>query len=194
MQKNILWTGVEYHSLKNCILITTGKGSEAASTIIGTYGETIYKADYEIRTNKKWGTVFFEIKTQLNNKTATINYKSDGKGNWLKNGKAVKILNGCIDIDFSLTPFTNTLAINWLKLSEKKEQVIKVLYVDILGRQTKAVKQKYTRLSKTGYKYENVPNDFQAILSVDELGLMVKYPGLFKRTGIVKSNYSKFNT
>ena len=33
------------------------------------------------------------------------------------------------------------------------------------------------------YKFENVPNDFEAIITVDEWGLVVNYPELFVRTG-----------
>jgi uncharacterized protein len=51
------------------------------------------------------------------------------------------------------------------------------------------VQQKYTRLSPTNYKYENVPNDFESVIAVDDLGLVVEYPGLFKRAHITESNY-----
>jgi hypothetical protein len=88
-----------------------------------------------------------------------------------------------------LTPFTNTLPINRLKLSEKEGEQIMVLYVDVLGRKIMPVRQKYTRLSQNSYKYENVPNDFEAVIAVDELGLVVDYPGLFKRTYITESDY-----
>jgi uncharacterized protein len=73
-----------------------------------------------------------------------------------------------------LTPFTNTLPINRLKLAEKQHEQIPVLYLDILGGQAVAVQQKYTRLSP---------------ISVDASGLVVKYPGLFERTYIAESDY-----
>jgi hypothetical protein len=189
MQKNILWTGIEYHSLENCILTVTDKGSEINSTIIGTYANELYKVEYRIRTNRYWETTFFEIKSQLYNIIETISFRNEGKGNWYVNGQLDEKFNGCIDIDISLTPFTNTLAINRLKLSENEDAQIKVLYLDVLGRKILPVQQKYTRLSQTHYKYENVPNDFESTISVDDLGLVVKYPGLFKRTYITESNY-----
>src|ERR1041384_988062 len=37
MQKNILWTGIEYHSLENCLITFTDKGIETISSIIGSY-------------------------------------------------------------------------------------------------------------------------------------------------------------
>jgi len=189
MQKNILWTGIEYRSLENCILTITDKGSEISSSIIGAYANELYKIDYQIRTNQYWETNFFEIKSQLNNTIEIISFQKEGKESWYVNGQPDGKFNGCIDIDISLTPFTNTLPINRLKLSEKEAVQIEVLYVDVLGRKIMPVQQKYSRLSQTDFKFENVPNDFESVITVDDLGLVVEYPGLFKRTYIAESDF-----
>jgi hypothetical protein len=189
MQKNILWAGIEYHSLENCIVTITDKGSEINSSIIGTYADELYKIEYRIRTNQYWETTFFEIKSQLHNEVEITDFRKEGKGKWYVNGQPDEKLNGCIDIDISLTPFTNTLPINRLKLLEKEDEQIKVLYVDVLGKKMRSVQQKYTRLSQAEYKFENVPNDFESVISVDDLGLVVKYSGLFERAYITESNY-----
>ncbi len=189
MQKNILWTGIEYHSLENCILTITDKGSEINSSIIGIYANKLYRIKYRIRANEYWETTFFEIKTQVDNIVEIIDFRKEGKKSWYLNGRPDGKFNGCIDIDISLTPFTNSLPINRLKLSEKESKQFKVLYVDVLGRKMMPVHQKYTKLSQTDYKFETVPNDFESVIAVDDLGLVVKYPGLFKRTYITESNY-----
>lgn len=189
MQTNILWTGSEYYSLENCVLTTTDTGSDVNSVIIGMYDNKIYRVEYLIRTNEHWQTLFFELRTQLDDRREVISYHSDGKGNWTKNGSPVNEFKGCIDIDIPLTPFTNTLPINRIKLSVNKNQQIKVLYLDILNHQIKPVQQRYTRLSQTEYKYENVPNDFEAIVIVDESGLVIDYPELFVRTDRRESKY-----
>jgi hypothetical protein len=189
MQKNILWTGIEYHSLENCILTIMDKGSEINSFVIGAYANELYRIAYRIRTNQYWETIFCEITSQIYSTVEMIEFRREGKESWYVNGRPDENFNGCIDIDISLTPFTNTLPINRLHLSEKEGKQIKVLYVDVLGRKMIPVQQKYTRLSQTDYKYENVPNDFEAVIAVDHLGLVVNYPGLFKRTYITESNY-----
>jgi hypothetical protein len=63
-----------------------------------------------------------------------------------------------------------------------------VIYCDILKRQIKPVHQKYTCLSNTKYRYENVPNDFEVTIEVDESGLVVDYPSLFLRTTTLETN------
>lgn len=189
MQTNLLWTGREYYSLENCLVKATATGSEITSTVIGYYEEKIYRVEYLIKTNQNWETVFLEISSRHSNQTQSIRFEGDGKGNWLSNGKKADQFNGCIDVDIPLTPFTNTLPINRLRLGRNQAQEIQVIYCDLLKQQIKPVRQKYTRLSNTEYHYENVPNDFEATIQVDESGLVVDYPSLFERTIALKTNY-----
>lgn len=189
MQTNLLWAGREYHSIENCLVDTTNKGSEITSTIIGHYDNKIYQVEYRIKTNHNWETVFFEINSRHSNRIQSLLFEGDGKGNWTSNNKQASQFKGCIDIDIPLTPFTNTLPINRLKLIQDQEQEIQVIYLDLLEEQIKPVRQKYKRLSNTEYHYENVPNDFEANIQVDESGFVIDYPMLFVRTAALKTNY-----
>lgn len=189
MQINILWAGIEHHSLENCLLTPSPSGNSIDSVIVGKYGETLYKVEYTISTNENWETTFFELKTQFSDRKDALSYHSDGKGTWTRNGVPDDSLKGCIDIDISLTPFTNTLPVNRLNLSVNESKQIMVVYLDILERQVKPLHQVYTRLSETAYRYQNVVNGFNAVLTVDEAGLVVDYPGLFTRTGRLDSRY-----
>ncbi|TQM46957.1 hypothetical protein BDE36_4714 [Arcticibacter tournemirensis] len=189
MQTNILWTGREYYSLENCLIETKATGSIITSSIIGCYDESIYKVAYRIETNQNWETVLLDLTCQHNSKTQIIKLEGDGKGNWMNNSKKANQFKGCIDVDISLTPFSNTLPIRRLKLKLNQTREIMVLYCDLLGGQIKPVGQRYTCLSNSEYHYENIPNDFEATIQVDESGLVVDYPSLFVRTKVLKTNY-----
>jgi uncharacterized protein len=182
MQTNILWTGREYYSLENCLISSSDSGVEINSVIVGKYNQTIYRVEYIIRTNQDWETVFFEVISRQNNISQYFKFEGDGKGNWFANGNPFEQFAGCIDIDIPLTPFTNSLPINRLKLRDGDEKEIKVIYIDILEKQAKPVRQKYLRLSETEYHYENIPNDFEAQITVDQFGFVLDYPSLFVRT------------
>lgn len=189
MQTNILWTGREYYSLENCLVETTNTGSEITSTILGLYAGALYKVDYYIRTNQFWETVFFEITSRHGNRSEQFSFESDGRGNWATHGVHTEQFEGCMDIDIPLTPFTNSLPINRLHLAMNAEQEIQVIYLDVLQWEIRSVRQKYIRLSETEYHYENVPNDFEAKIVVDQLGLVVDYPSLFVRTAAHQTSY-----
>jgi hypothetical protein len=190
MQSNILWTGREYHSLENCLIKTTHAGSEITSTIIGTYDRKIYQVEYRIQTDPSWQTLTVEISGRHSNQHQSLRFESDGNGNWLRNGTRADEFMGCLDVDIPLTPFTNSLPINRLRLEQGQEQLIDVIYIDLLENLITRVHQKYARLSSEEYHYENVPNDFEANIQVDEFGLVTDYPSLFVRTIALKSDYS----
>jgi len=189
MQVNILWTGREYYSLENCLVTTKSSGTSIRSTIIGLYEEKIYQADYHIQTNASWVTVFVEISCRHNNKLQHIILESDGKGNWKENGKNTPRLNGCTDVDIPLTPFTNTLPIKRLKLLPGAIREIDVVYCDLLAEQINPVRQQYTCRTPERYHYQNVPNDFEATITIDQDGFVIDYPSLFIRTAYMRSAY-----
>jgi hypothetical protein len=189
MQTNLLWTGREYYSLENCLVDVQSAGTEIISTIIGKYKEKIYKVEYLIKTNHDWETILLEIHSRHSDKTQSIRLQGDGKGNWTGNNENADQFKGCIDVDISLTPFTNTLPIKRLRLDQDQSKEIQVIYFDLLEGQIKPVRQKYTCLSKTKYHYGNVPNDFEATIEVDEEMFVVDYPSLFFRTAALLTNY-----
>jgi uncharacterized protein len=189
MQTNLLWTGREYYSLENCLVGTTDLGFKITSTIIGYYEGKLYKVDYCIKTNHHWETLSFEINSRLSDLIKLIKFEGDGKGNWMSEGKNLPQFKGCIDIDIPLTPFTNSLPINRLKLGQDQAREIQVIYLDLLEQRITPVWQKYVRISGLEYHYENVPNDFEANIQVDESGFVIDYPSLFVRTVSLKTHY-----
>src|SRR5438045_236669 len=57
----------------------------------------------------------------------TLHVYADGQGHWTAaSGEALPDLDGCIDVDISVTPFTNTLPIRRLALASGASQEIVV--------------------------------------------------------------------
>jgi len=187
MQTNILWSGIEYYSLENCI-VDSDDGVIVNSTIVGFYNEQIYRVKYLIKLNKLWETHYCFVKSQFNNEIKKFEFEKD-QNQWSLNRKYFDSFDGCTDVDIPLTPFTNSLPINRLKLSLGQEENIDIIYIDLFENSIKHVKQKYRRISSEVYKYENVPNDFEAEIRVDKEGFVIDYPQLFTRTYRVASNY-----
>lgn len=189
MQFNTLWTGLGYYSLENCLIDITASGVDINSVIVGTYEGGIYRVDYHIKTNPGWETEYVQITSRYSNREQYYRLTSDGAGNWIVDGRRIDQFDGCIDVDIAVTPFTNTLPINRLRLQTRETKHIRVIYFDLLQQQVRPVDQVYKRISEEKYHYENVPNDFEADITVDENGLVVDYPSLFTRTEIVHSGY-----
>ena len=94
-------------------------------------------------------------------------------------------LQGCIDADISVTPFTNTLPIRRLGLAPEESAELYVAYVVGTRLQAWPEPQRYTCLEKSDrgglYRFLSLDGEFTADLPVDADGLVLDYPGLFRR-------------
>jgi hypothetical protein len=181
MEINILWAGLEQNSLENCSVKRTDTEVDVRSTIVGEYVGQIYTVVYHLKANKNWETILVDIESQVNDQIKHQIFEGDGKGNWIVDGRAQPVFNNCIDVDLSLSPFTNTLPINRLKLETGKPREVLVIYFDLLGNAVRPLLQKYTKLSVDKFRYQSVPDDFEAEISVDEFGFVIDYAQLFVR-------------
>lgn len=113
---------------------------------------------------------------------------ADGYGHWTdENDVPLLDLDGCIDVDISATPFTNTLPINRLQLAPGEARDIRVVYIAVPSLHVSVAPQRYTCLEQHAdgatWQYRSLGNDFVADLPVDAHGLVFDYPQLFRRLG-----------
>lgn len=177
--KSYHWKGIYYNSIENCAVNIAAHGIVIKSDIIGKHDNTSFNCEYRIETTTEWTTKSFEIRYTLNGISHTISalHETD----WIVNGETRPEFRNCTDIDITLTPFTNSLPINRLKLQNSKPQQIEVLYIDVLKNTFRIAQQQYTKRSASVYNFQNVPNDFEADIIVDNDGFVKHYPELFER-------------
>jgi len=100
-------------------------------------------------------------------------------------------LEGCLDVDISATPFTNTLPIRRLQLQLGESAEIQVVYLAVPEMQINCEPQRYTCLEVNPaggvYKFESLTSVFVAKLPVDADGLVLDYPQLFARVNDVRN-------
>ncbi|WP_330747361.1 putative glycolipid-binding domain-containing protein [Chryseobacterium sp. CP-77] len=178
--KTLIWKGIFYQSLEYFNLQSDDKNYTVESKIIGCLEDKIYSIEYKIHIDKDWLVQDFLIESEINKVKRTLTGKKI-QDQWEINGVVNPEFDHFDFIDISLTPFTNTLPINNLKLSERDSQKIDVLYIDVLKHEIRPVQQQYTRTAVNKYLYENIVTDFKAEISVDESGLVTSYPELFEK-------------
>lgn len=188
MQTNLLWKGREYNSLENCLVTTTSSGNEINSTIIGEYKRNVYTLNYHLKTTANWLPFKLNFSSHINNDQFNFNLEKRENNIWFLNNTSTNNFHNCKYVDISVTPFTNTLPINNLQLLSNEEKQIDVIYIDIFQKELKPLKQFYKKLSTEEYLYQNIPNDFEAIIKIDADGFVIDYPYLFERTAITKYN------
>jgi hypothetical protein len=164
------------------LVLREGPGDIVAEAVIlGATDEERFAVRYRIVCDKSWRVRKVEI-GQIGDDD-TVELASDGAGNWV-DGSAGPLpeLASAIDIDISVTPFTNTLPIRRLGLRVGQSADILTVYVQLPGLTVATDRQRYTCLEPNGrYRYESLDSDFTRDIEVDDRGLVVTYPGLFRR-------------
>lgn len=100
-------------------------------------------------------------------------------GQWLHDGNCRPDLDGCIDIDLSGSPFTNSLPIRRLEFEICPPKDFLMAWIPLDTLDPFVDEQRYTRLDHVRFRYES--GSFRREITFDEHGLVVDYPGLFKR-------------
>jgi len=114
----------------------------------------------------------------------TLQLFSDGEGNWFDNAKhPLPQLDGCIDIDITATPFTNTLPIRRLAWQAGQKRTLSMVYFHIPELTFERAEQEYTCVEQTDSSsmFQFTQTDFTARITFDSYGFVRDYPALFRR-------------
>jgi hypothetical protein len=107
---------------------------------------------------------------------------TDSHGRWGEmNGAHRTELDGCTDIDFVNTPFTNCIPIRRLPLHVGHSAAISVAVIDIETLGIKKQTQQYTKVSPNTWRYFSVASNCEVEANVDEFGFVVDEPHRFRR-------------
>lgn len=166
------------------MITTNAAGYLVNSQLTGEFEGRIMRIDYQLQLNYLWHTVSVIANSRQGEHTNALSFTSDTNGNWRFNGNAVEEFKDCIDVDISVTPFTNTLLIKRLKLNTNESRAIKVLYINLPKEELHVMEQRYTKLNDGSCLYQNIGSNFEAVISIDENGLVINYPEIFERIKI----------
>lgn len=184
MERNIMWTPWSEPGLEHLHLLKQDDTILADSFIVRVSNRMPFRLHYEITCDSHWNVKELDL-LLLSDNRKSLKLRADGQGHWYTHtGDPISPLDGCIDVDISATPFTNTLPIRRLELRPGQSAELLVAYVLIPEIELMTDKQRYTcvELNAHGglYRYESMESDFKAELPVDNDGLVIDYPGLFK--------------
>lgn len=174
------WRDWDGEGLEQLVLQDRGDGFTAESIVIGETDGERFAVQYTVVCDRDWWTALFEVNVVGSGRSVLLT--GDGAGNWHDGASKLPALNGAIDVDITCTPFTNTLPIRRLGLATGQSADIVVAYIDVPSLTVAADPQRYTCLEPMRrYRFESQGGDFVREIEVDEHGLVVLYPGLFKR-------------
>lgn len=181
MNHIVRWVPAEGVGAEHLCIQSTVEGFVAESVVVGSRHGAPYGLHYRVTCDAHWRVR--EAVLGLAGVERRLHLLADGEGHWRDgDGRPIDALRGCVDLDVSATPFTNTLPIRRLGLAQDEAREIMAAYVAVPALQPEPVQQRYTCLEAGKlYRYEGLFRGYVGELPIDEDGLVLDYPGTFRR-------------
>jgi hypothetical protein len=169
------WTALAWDGIEHLDLRETDDEIVANSVVVGTFNSSKHGTRYEVHLSRDW--VFRSlVLEQTDGRRLELSREGD---TWLVQGKTAEHLAGCVDLDLSGSPFTNTLPIRRLTWPVGTSRTLRMAYVPFDTLVPFADGQIYTRLGPSSFHYQSEDGTFEQTISVDADGLVTDYPTLF---------------
>jgi uncharacterized protein len=180
MAADIGWAALQWPGLEHVVVSASAAGSDAEGQLIMAE-QGLITVRYSLTCGPGWRfrTLTISVRSAAGQRVLTL--AREGDGGWLADGQPRPDLGGCDDIDINCTPLTNTLPIRRLGWAAGQAYDIDVAYVSVPDLDVRKARQRYTRLSGAAFRYES--GSFQADLEVDADGIVLDYPGIWRRLG-----------
>lgn len=158
-----------------------GRRADAGMVAFDDDGQP-YRLTYHLEYEKGWEPRVFQAAVRDGDGSRSLVLRRDGL-HWSDGeGKRLAELSGCLDLDLWPTPFTNSPSIWRLFLNPGERREIDVVFIEAPRLSVRRMRQAYTRLDEYRYLYQNLDGDgFEAVLTLDEDGLVNRYPMFFQR-------------
>jgi uncharacterized protein len=142
-----------------------------------------FRLAYRLHWNEAWQLHGADFSLATNGLNRSLTLRTDGNGNWRDgDGRSLVELDGCMDIDIWPTPFTNSFPIRREPMAIGERRTFRMVWVFGPDLTVRPQPQAYTRVNDKLYLFENLDGSgFKAELPVDEDGIVLDYPELFRR-------------
>ena len=156
----------------------------ADSVVLAFDGERgPFRLAYRLTWDESWRLRDAGLVVATERSTRSLSLQTDGQGHWRHgDGRAIDELDGCLDIDIWPTPFTNSFPIRREPMAVGERRQFRMTWIAAPDLTFQPQPQAYTRLAERLYLFENLDGSgFSAELAVDEDGIVLDYPDLFRR-------------
>jgi uncharacterized protein len=171
----------EVETDEHCTLTLRDGGLSLVGTVLGAEGGVPVRIEYRVLADGAGMTTAAHVRDLRGFEQRTVALERDPKGNWSIDGKVVKALKGCTDVDLGCSPSTNTLPIRRLRLGVGATKTVQATWLTFPDLAIVKAAQTYTRIDEFTYRYAS--GTFEAELTVDDDGLVAAYAE-WRRTGV----------
>ncbi|HJU74841.1 MAG TPA: putative glycolipid-binding domain-containing protein [Gemmatimonadaceae bacterium] len=179
----IIWRRLDQPGLEYAKLVGVDGDWYLTGTVVTVQNGVPCELRYRVVTDPDFRTVSADIRGTLGLQPVTIDLTNDPQLGWVMNGGLCAGLDGCIDVDLAFTPATNTLPIRRLRLEGGDAADVSAAWLRFPEMSLERLDQRYSRTGEYTYRYESGGGTFVRDLTVNEAGLVLEYPGLWRVEG-----------
>jgi len=184
-RRSICWTPIWNKDQEGVGLEHLLLAERVADSVVLAFDEEHgpFRLIYRLTWDESWRLRDAELVCATERSTRSLSLQTDGQGHWRhSDGQPIDELDGCLDIDIWPTPFTNSFPIRREPMTVGERRQFRMVWVFAPDLIVRPQRQAYTRLSDRLYLFENLDGSgFRAELGVDEDGIVLDYPNLFRR-------------
>jgi hypothetical protein len=180
LQRTVVWRNLFASGSDYCSLWKTADGWRLEGTAIAVLEGAPLLARYVVDCDSQWRTERVAVERTIGSETRAVRLTKLSGGAWRREEHELSGLSECIDVDFAITPATNTLPIRRLNLAVGESAQVTAAWIKFPDLNIEPLPQTYTRLGEDRYLYQSATG-FAAEITVDELGLINHYPGGWER-------------
>jgi uncharacterized protein len=185
VDRRVAWLGEEWPGSEQVSIRTLDGGIVAGGIVLAVVEGRPLRLSYSVQCDEAWRVRSVDVEIHEGGRVHLV---ADGQGRWRTgSGEKMETLAGCIDVDIRATPFTNTLPIRRLGLVPGESRDLSMAFIDVPRLDVRAVEQRYTcvEASAHGGVYRFESGSFSADLTVDRDGLVIDYPGGWRRADLL---------
>jgi uncharacterized protein len=182
-----IWRRIGLQGLEHLTLQEVEGGYRADSVLSVEADLGGVTCEYHFDLDERWRTKAFTLSQNQSNENRSLHIARVGDDKWQVDGTDRPDLAGCLDIDLTISPFTNTLAIHQLNLASNERKEMTAVYVKVPQMEVIPASQAYQRLDPADpphrFLYSGLDTGFIQEITVDEYGLVKSYPRFAERIG-----------
>lgn len=182
ISREIMWRRVmDDLSFEHAKFSQAGSGPEISGSVMIAEQGAPLRVEYRIICDRNWNTRAVDVEQVWRGARHALRLERDTGGRWRRDGEGTGDLAGCTDVDLEVTPATNALPVNRLRLAVGERREILAAWVRFPSLRVVSARQSYERLAEARYRYTSLDSGFTAVVEVDADGLPTEYEGIWRQ-------------
>ena len=181
IRHTILWRGIDRAGHDYCSVHEEQNRWFLSGVAVFIYERQPCRLEYLVQCDSTGNTLLAKISGWVGDNRIDVEVTTAPDHCWFLNGAEQPSVLGCVDVDLNFTPATNLLPIRRLNLPVGQEANVSAAWLRFPEFELARLEQVYRRIDGHTYRYESGGGEFVAELTVNDFGLVTRYPELWEQ-------------